>query len=273
LRGLAVFAAWLNHHDTRSINSMDSIVADDGLPYLKHYLLDFGSILGSDGIGPKQPWSGHEYTGAGKEAAVQLATFSLYTPRWVRSKYPAYKGVGLLDYWSFDPTSWKPNYPNPAFLMMDREDAFWAAKQVAAFTDDEIRALVETGEYSDPRAVGWIAECLIKRRDKIAEAWFSRVLPLDRFRVVEGRLAFDDLGARYGIGAARQYDVRWSSYDNQGHLGALPEAGGMMIPAGASEYLAATIGCSGADEASCPGSVTVYLRRAGTAIQVVGIER
>ena len=62
--------------------------------------------------------------------------------------------------------------PNPAFLRTDREDAFWAAKQVAAFTDDEIRALVETGEYSDPRATDWIAECLIKRRDKIADAWF-----------------------------------------------------------------------------------------------------
>ena len=63
-------------------------------------------------------------------------------------------GAGLFDHWSFDPVAWKSDYPNPAFLLMDREDAFWAAKQVAAFSDAEIRALVETGEYSDPRAVG-----------------------------------------------------------------------------------------------------------------------
>ena len=67
----------------------------------------------------------------------------------------------------------EPEVPNPAFLLMDREDAFWAAKRVAAFTDAEIRALVETGEYSDARASQWIADSLIRRRDKIAEAWFS----------------------------------------------------------------------------------------------------
>ena len=72
---------------------------------------------------------------------------------------------------------------------MDREDAFWAAKQVAAFTDDEIRAIVATGELSDPRASDWIAECLIKRRDKIAAAWFPKVLPLNNFHVADGKLA------------------------------------------------------------------------------------
>ena len=62
--------------------------------------------------------------------------------------------------WSFDPIAWKSNYPNPAFLMMDREDALWAAKQVAAFTDDEIRAIIKTGEYSDQRAADWIVDCV-----------------------------------------------------------------------------------------------------------------
>ena len=51
--GLSVFAAWLNHQDTRSINSMDTLVTENGIPYLKHYLLDFGSILGSAGVEPK----------------------------------------------------------------------------------------------------------------------------------------------------------------------------------------------------------------------------
>ena len=58
LRGLRVFAAWLNHHDTRSINSMDTLVEENGIRYLKHYLLDFGSILGSAGFAPKDPWNG-----------------------------------------------------------------------------------------------------------------------------------------------------------------------------------------------------------------------
>src|SRR5260370_33249811 len=107
---------------------------------------------------------------------------------------------------------WKPNYPNPAFLMMDNEDAFGGAKQVAAFTDDEIKAIVKTGEYSDQRAADWIAECLIKRRDKIAQAWFSRVLPLDKFRIADGELAFADLSAARGIAPARTYNATWSTY-------------------------------------------------------------
>lgn len=137
LRGFGVFAAWLNHHDTRSINSMDSLIVDDGIPHLEHYLLDFGSILGSNGSGPKHPWSGHQYTIENKAAAVQMVTFGFYLPRWERASYPKYTGVGLFDYSSFDPLSWKPNYPNAIFLLMDREDAFWAAKQVAAFSDAE----------------------------------------------------------------------------------------------------------------------------------------
>src|SRR6185295_10452709 len=128
--------------------------------------------------------------------------------------YPKLTGVGLFDAWSFDPLRWKPNYPNPAFLMMDRQDAFWAAKQIAAFTDDEIRAIVQTGEYSDQRAADWITECLIKRRDKISGAWFSKIVPLDKFRVENGALAFDDLSTDHSTGTGPAYDIRWSRYDN-----------------------------------------------------------
>ncbi len=274
LRGMGVFAAWLNHHDTRSINTMDSLVTEEGRQYLKHYLLDFGSILGSDGVGAKEPWAGHEYTIANKEAAVQMVTFGFYTPRWMRSDYPKFTGAGLFDSWSFDPIAWKSNYPNPAFLMMDREDAFWAAKQVAAFTDDEIRALVKTGEYTDPRAADWIAECLIKRRDKIAETWFATVLPLDKFRVTDGELGFDDLAASRPGGPARLYRIEWAKYDQKGHFTALPNAGGRQIPAfNGTEYVAVTISCDGKSGEACPGPVTVYLRRAASQIEVVGIDR
>ena len=272
LRGLAVFAAWLNHHDTKAINSMDSLVEENGARYLKHYLLDFGDVLGSNGIQPKEAWSGHEYTIQGKSTLVQMLTFGLYVPRWARADYPKITGAGLIDSWSFDPLAWKPNYPNPAFLLMDREDAFWAAKQVAAFSDAEIRALVETGEYTNPGATGWITECLIKRRDKIAEAWFSKLLPLDNFKVSDGRLVFDDLGAARGIGKNREYTVRWASWDQNGAT-ALPDTGS-RIPAfgGGTKYLAATIACTSGD-AACGNPVIAYLRRSERGLEVVGIDR
>ncbi len=275
LRGLAVFSAWLNHHDTSQINTMDVLVAEDGRQFLKHYLIDFGSILGSRGDRPKEPWIGHQYIITHKEPVMRAVTLGFYVPRWERSVYPKLKGVGLLDAASFDPLRWKPELPNPAFLMMDRTDAFWAAKQVAAFTDDEIRALVETGKLSDPRAAAWIADCLIKRRDKIAQAWFSEVLALDRFRIADGALVFDDLSASDATGTARSFDVQWSTYDNDhGVLTPLPKATGTKLPPApmATEYLAATIRCASKPAESC-SAVTVYVRRSGTEFQVVGIDR
>jgi hypothetical protein len=268
LRGLRVFAAWLNHTDTRSINSMDSVVSANGVRYIQHHLLDFGSILGSNGVGPKPTWSGHQYALDTKGAGLQAVTLGLFPPPWSRSDYPKLRGVGLFDSWSFDPVAWKQNYPNPAFLVMDVGDAFWAAKQVANFTDDEIRALVRTGDFSDPRATDWIAECLIKRRDKIVDAWLSPMLPIDRFRIEDGKLAFDDLAPGRGA-APREYTVRWASYDRAGNATALPEAAGRQAPSPrpVTEYLAATI------SDSSPKPVTVYLRpRAGT-LEVVGIDR
>jgi len=276
LRGLAVFSAWVNHHDTSQINTMDVLVTENGRQYIKHHLIDFGSILGSRGDGPKEPWIGHQNTISHGEAVARAASLGLYVPRWDRSDYPALRGVGLFDAWSFDPLQWKPEVSNPAFLMMDKADAFWAAKQVAAFTDDEIRAIVETGRLSDPRAVAWITNCLIKRRDKIAGAWLSKVLALDRFRIADGRLVFDDLSARYETGTSRSYDVLWSTYNNEeGVLTPLSNASGTMVPpaSSATEFLAATIGCSANPGRSCPDAVTVYLRRSGTTFQVVGTDR
>ena len=273
LRGLRVFAAWLNHHDTRSINSMDTLVEENGIRYLKHYLLDFGSILGSSGFASSDPWKGNQYYLYNKGTALDILTFGFLVPRWARANYPELRGAGRFDSWSFDPLSWKSDYPNPAFLRMDREDAFWAARQVAAFTDDEVRALVETGEYSDPRAAEWIATCLIKRRDKIAAAWFSSVLPLDKFRIVDGRLTFEDLGARAGVSNGREYSVRWASWDGDGRSAPLAYATGSRVPAfrDDTQYLAATI----QPAANKPGDdpVTVYIRRGKNGPEVVGIDR
>ena len=61
LRGLRVFAAWLNHDDARSLNSIDAYVEEDGRRYIRHYLQDFGSNLGSGSTSAQQPRGGYEY--------------------------------------------------------------------------------------------------------------------------------------------------------------------------------------------------------------------
>ena len=242
---------------------------------MKHYFIDFGDILGSDGIRPKYAWSGHEYTIDPKGGLVQMVhSRLLHAAMGASGVSEASLAWGVSTAWSFDPLTWKPNYPNPAFLKMDREDAFWAAKQVAAFTDAEIRALVETGQYSDPRAAEWISNSLIKRRDKIAEAWFSRVPPLDKFGIVDGKLTFEDLGARYDFEKGREYSVRWATCDDKGRLTPLPGGAGRDVPAlqSSSPYLAAVIECADTGKA-CGRGITVYLRVRQTVLEVVGIDR
>ena len=51
LRGYGVFAAWLNHVDAKAINSLDMLVTENGRSFVRHNLIDFGSALGSGGVG------------------------------------------------------------------------------------------------------------------------------------------------------------------------------------------------------------------------------
>ena len=51
-----------------------------------------------------------------------------------------------------------------------------------AFTDEQIRAAVKTGGFTDPAAEKLLADVLIKRRDKIGRAYFSRINPLVALR-------------------------------------------------------------------------------------------
>jgi hypothetical protein len=57
LRGYGVFAAWLNHVDAKAINSLDTLVTENGRAYVRHHLIDFGSSLGSGGVAPADHWA------------------------------------------------------------------------------------------------------------------------------------------------------------------------------------------------------------------------
>src|SRR5690606_8237355 len=61
LRGLRVFAAWLNHDDSRSINTFDSLVDTGGRAIVRHHLLDFGSTLGSGSVQAQSTRAGNEF--------------------------------------------------------------------------------------------------------------------------------------------------------------------------------------------------------------------
>jgi hypothetical protein len=255
LRGLRVFAAWLGHDDSKSLNTLDTVVREGGVQYVKHFLVDFGSTLGSASYGPNSPRSGGDYLFGWGHASRQFLTLGFWVPRWAKAKYPNIPAAGAFEYELFDPQRWVPEYPNPAFSNMDAADAFWAAKQVMAFTDDEIYAMVRTGEYTDPIAEEWVVECLIQRRNKIGRAFFNRVLPVDRFAVHDGRLEFTDLAAAY-FGSEQSFSVRWYTLDNRtGQRREIPGATSFAVPSGQGKYLAAQISGDLRDQ-----TAIVYLR-------------
>jgi len=274
LRGLFVFAAWVNHNDSRAINTKDSLVEEDGVQFIQHYLIDFGATLGSASVLSNSARDGNTYFFDAKQTVAQILSLGLYVPAWARSTYVKHPALGLIEYPRFEPEAWKPNYPNPAFVNRLPDDTYWAAKKVMSFTDEQIRAIVKEAQYSDPDAEKWIITYLTHRRDIIGQTYFSKLLPLDAFQVDGGKLAFEDLQIKYGFGKERNYQVAWSRFDNSTEaLTPLQGESGFTLPAAVAHgengaYFAALIHAE--DKAK---TVTVYLRKKQDKLEVVGIDR
>ena len=264
LRGLHVFCAWTAHDDSRSINTYDTLTEEGGVKFVKHYLLDLGSTLGSASSKANSPRSGGEYLFGWKLALKNLVTLGLHVPDWARAKYSTLPAVGLFEGDRFDPASWVPEYPNPAFSNRLPDDDFWAAKQVMAFTDEEIRAIVATAEYSDPKVSEFLAGAMAKRRDKIGKTYFAKVLPLDNFAVRGGALVFDDLGARYKTGPEGGYQVKWHRFDNETERTEPVNASGFTPPAVEGYWMS---------EISHPQRAKQTIRVYGRGARIAGVER
>ena len=270
LRGLFVFCAWLNHNDSRAINNFDALVTEAGIQYVRHFLQDLGATLGSASTYEKAAARGAEYYLDFKPAPLQMASLGLAVPYWERAKFPDNRSVGGFDSAVFRPDQWIPDYPNSAFLNRLPDDDFWAAKQVMAFTNEQIRAIVKVAQFSDPAAEKYVADTLIARRDKIGKTFFPKVLPLDRFAIENGKLVFRDLAQEHRLEVKAPLRVAWSKFDNQTQQKTpISGAQDFQVPeqTGAS-YLAADIW----REDDSKKTVTVYVRNASPD-KVVGVER
>lgn len=203
LRGLRTIGSWLSDEDRRAANTLAVYYTDKQTEnkYIKHYLIDMGSTLGSNNIIPHAPKYGNEYLVDPRTIGLQFITLGLYVKPWefeTGNLDPEFPSVGYYESKIFDAGEWYPTYPNPAFEYCTFRDAYWGAKIVTSFTDDDIRAIVETAKMSDPRAKEYLTRTLIKRRDKVGRHWFERMNPLDKFRFEktpagEVTLAFSDL--------------------------------------------------------------------------------
>lgn len=209
LRGLRVFAAWLNHFDTKMHNSLDMYEGEPGQGHVRHYLIDFASTLGAFGDQVVRRF-GYEYGLDTGPILGRLLTLGLVEDTWVQLERPAgLSEVGLFDVATFEPENWKPDLPHSGMANLTDRDGYWAAKIVSAFGDADLRVLVEQGRYQDPAAVDFLVRALAARRDKIARYWFAQVPPLDHFRQVAGAVRFEDLAVARGYAAAATSSYRY----------------------------------------------------------------
>jgi hypothetical protein len=287
LRGARVFGAWLNHDDSRGVNSLDMLVTRNRIAFVKHYMFDFGSTLGSGTVYAQRHRPGNEYMLEWKPGWLTLATMGLHTRPWMRIDYPRVPAsIGRFEADAFNAADWKPEYPNPAFANMRADDAFWAARIVAAFTDDRIRAIVEKARYSDPRATDYMVATLAKRRDKVVKEWLPSVNPLIDFSLSpSGELTFRNAAVDAGIDAPpRGYRVQWARYYNA--AGAAATVGEAMVTdlraqapasvtsAGAApEYVEVRLSAVEPARRAWETPVTVHFRRAPNGWALVGVRR
>ena len=173
IRGLWAINAWINHTDCSARNTLDMYVTDGGRSFVRHHLIDFSGCLGSASIAEQPLRSGHEYWADFQTIAKSVATLALPPFRWEFSVDPRLPGVGFIDSETFDPGAWRPYLANPALDERTERDIKWGARIVAAFTDEHIRAAVEQGRYSDPRATEYLVRILEERRDKIVRRWLT----------------------------------------------------------------------------------------------------
>ncbi len=276
LRGLRVFASWLNHNDSDSANTLDVYVGEDGQGHVRHYLIDFGTTLGSGAVAPHPRRAGHEYFVERGPMLKAAASMGLWTRPWQTVRYPKHPSLGWFGATIFEPPAWRPDYPNPAFQNMTAEDALWATRIVMSFDDEKVRALVGTGRLLDEDAERYLIATLLERRDSIVDYYLRQLNPLDDFRVNGSSLEFRNLGVEAGVGAVDGYGYQWFSFDNESQeRSALTEeqtvgAPTIPVPAASSQYLVARIRTSGSP--LWEDYVDVYLESRGS-LRVVGVDR
>jgi hypothetical protein len=218
LRAYGVFAAWLNHTDAKAINSLDTLIIENGRSFVRHNLLDFGSTLGSGGVGPAEYWEGDEYLVQPHGMAKQMVGFGLLFPNWHTKAFYEAPSIGRLPLHNadFNPDLWRPRVPNQAFLHARADDKFWAARKLAALTTDMLRAAVRTGEFDDPASEDFLVHALAERRDAIARAYLTGINPITSPSLdADGTLTFTNAAVDGDFAKAPQaYRAEWYTFDN-----------------------------------------------------------
>jgi hypothetical protein len=219
----------------------------------------------------------------GPTTAKRFFSLGFALSPWQTVKYTEGPEIAKFEGDRFDPREWRGHTPNAALMEMRADDAFWAARRVGAFTDEMIRAIVHTGEFSDPADEKAIADIMIKRRDKIVRAYLPAVNPIVTPRLENDRLTFDNAAVAAGVADTPEgYIASWFHFDNAtGETRPIASTSGPATTIGAPAGLPTTTGSFvavdlSANERDYPGwlkPVRAYFRRDAQGWKLVGLDR
>jgi hypothetical protein len=226
LRGSMLLAAWIHHGDVREQNTLDMVVSESGRRFVRHHLLDW-----SDAIGSRWRWDRFSRRmGSGAtgyldldHVLVDIVSLGLYPRPWNHiMPSPVGESFAYFSADGFVPGRWRANYVNPAFEEMTARDALWAARIVARFSDEHLRAVTAEAKLEDARTADHLVQAFAARRDAILRHYLGRGSPLGDF-TLERRpgddrqsLCFVDLELRTRVGdpATTLYKVRLRGGEN-----------------------------------------------------------
>jgi hypothetical protein len=283
LRALRVFGAWTNLTDLKAKNTLDALAMENGRPVVKHYLQDVGSTFGM--CNDLHEWDlSYEHFYQADTTRRRLFSFGFALSPWQTIHYQEYPSVGKFEGDRFDPRTWRPQTPTMAYVEMRDDDAFWAARRVAAFSDDLIRAAVHTGEFSDPAAEKYLGDVLIKRRNKITSLYLTAVNPVVSPRLnADGRLTFENAAFAAGVAVApTTYRASWFLFDNAtGDTRPLADTQSQTttvdaprgLPAAPGSLIAVDISADSQPYSTWRQPVRTHFRRDGDSWTLVGLAR
>jgi hypothetical protein len=286
LRALKVFGGWTNLVDMKAGNTLDTLITENGKGIVRHYLQDVGSTFGTGALGPHGYDEGWEHLIEADVMWKRLATLGFYLRPWQVAQYDYKPSIGRYEGDWFDPTTWKPRVPTAAFLRARPDDTFWAARRVMAFSDEMIHSLVATGHYTDESAAKLLADVLIKRRNKIGQAYLNAINPAVNFALTDdGTFTFENAAVAAGVGAEPEkgYSVGWARYDNATRESA-PIGSPVMsaerrvrapgpLPSAPGSFVKVQVAAWQPTIPSWADPVDVYFRRTGSGWTLVSVER
>jgi hypothetical protein len=294
LRANRVLFSWLSVFDASAINTLDTMVIEDGRKFVRHHIIDFGCAFGSATGHPQAPREDAERTLEFGRTLRAIFSLGFYQRRFQKQRQDwalmtnRFPSLGYYPAEGFDPDEFRSNRKLPTHIRMTDRDAYWGAKVATSFTDAQLEAAVKTAELPQD-AAAYLLHALEVRRDIIGRRYLRPVTSVEGPTVSAdgGNVCFQDIALARGYSepAETHYLVEVRDGHGQKLTASIvaPVNGGACVPIGGAgrgtgyRVLRVATSLGGPDVASPevakPARIHLRWRDAERRFAVVGLER